>query len=177
MEFWTKKDFLRGLGYYSNRAETALEALELIKDDEIIVNFAYTDYGGDFFDKVAIEYFAEDFPDNIIWEDTSYYGKNAILFGDIVPEFIEETENYLLGFRDIEDYFYEREHEEEYKFYKWLLDDIKDEYDFDYQKALNWLGEEKGGCYAVMPSGVDCYCSELIDELVRKEIIKEKKEG
>ena len=32
--------------------------------DNVVISFAYTDYGGDFLDKVAIRYFEENYPEN-----------------------------------------------------------------------------------------------------------------
>ena len=58
------------------------ELKEKIKENDTIINFAYTDYGGDFFDKVCIKYFSEKYPNNIVKENTSYYGENAFIFGE-----------------------------------------------------------------------------------------------
>lgn len=80
-----------------------------IKEGDLIVNFAFTDYGGSFFDKVFIEYFLKFHPENIVSENTNWYGKNAFIFGEIVKEFIEESENYPLGFESTEEFFYEME--------------------------------------------------------------------
>lgn len=76
------------------------------KQSNIYINFAYTDYGGDFFDRVSIAYFKENYPDNIVYESTSWNGENAYIFGEIAKKFKEETDNYLLGFESMEDYFF-----------------------------------------------------------------------
>lgn len=64
-----------------------------------------------FFDRVAIAYFKENHPDNIVYESTSWNGENAYIFGEIAKEFKEATDNYLLGFENIEDYYWEKEQE------------------------------------------------------------------
>lgn len=80
------------------------------KHADTYVNFAYTTYGGSFVDNVYIQYFKEKYPENIISEITSYNGENAFVFGDIVECLIENTRNYVLGFEEIEDYYFEQEH-------------------------------------------------------------------
>lgn len=52
------------------------------KHSDIYLNFAYTDYGGSFLDKVIISYFKEYYPENIVHEKTSYNGENAFIFGE-----------------------------------------------------------------------------------------------
>jgi len=82
------------------------------KNSECYVNVAFTDYGGSFFDKVLIEYFENNFSKNIVSELTSWGGKNAFIFGDLAIELITETNNYLLGFRDLEDFYSQKEIDE-----------------------------------------------------------------
>jgi len=53
-------------------------------------------YGGYFFDKVCIAFFAEKFPNSIVKETTYYSGENAFIFGEVAKEFEEITANYLL---------------------------------------------------------------------------------
>lgn len=43
-------------------------------NSDIYLNFAYTDYGGLFLDKVIIYY-----PENIVHEETSWNGENAFI--------------------------------------------------------------------------------------------------
>lgn len=102
-------DFINGCSFGYGTPE--LKELAKSKQSDIYINFAYTDYGGDFFDRVAIAYFKENHPDNIVYESTSWNGENAYIFGEIAKEFKEATDNYLLGFEDIEDYYYEKEQE------------------------------------------------------------------
>lgn len=49
------------------------------KHSDIYLNFAYTDYGGSFLDKVIISYFKEYYPENIVHEKTSHNGENAFI--------------------------------------------------------------------------------------------------
>jgi hypothetical protein len=75
MEKLTYDQIAQGEGYLSQDLRD-----DIPKDSKYYVNFAYTDYGGDFFDKVCIEYFKENYPNNIVYEDTCYYGQNAIKY-------------------------------------------------------------------------------------------------
>lgn len=52
------------------------------KHSDIYLNFAYTSYGGSFLDKVIISYFKENYPENIVYEKTSWKGENAFVFGE-----------------------------------------------------------------------------------------------
>jgi len=59
------------------------------KHSDIYLNFAYTDYGGSFLDKVIISYFKEYYPENIVHEITSWNGENAFIFGEPAKELYE----------------------------------------------------------------------------------------
>lgn len=133
--------------------------------DTPVINFAYTDYGGNFFDKVAVKYFTENHPENIVSENTSWNGENALVFGDIAKEFIEVTESYLLGFGDMEELFYKMESDEENEAFGMFLDDMEDKYSFDREDALKWLNENRGGYYSVRTSGLDYSETELVSTL------------
>lgn len=87
----------------------AMEAKD--KNSDYYLNIAYTDYGGDFFDKVVIAYFKEKHPESIVYENTSFNGENAFIFGNVAKEFAEESSRYLLGFEDMEDFYYSMEAE------------------------------------------------------------------
>lgn len=67
------------------------------KHSDIYLNFAYTDYGGSFLDKVIISYFKEYYPENIVHEKTSWNGENAFVFGEPAKELYELiiTDNIL----------------------------------------------------------------------------------
>lgn len=66
------------------------------------LNFAYTDYGGSFLDKVVISY-----PENIVYERTSWNGENAFIFGEPAKELynLMKVDNVYL-----EDYYTEMEY-------------------------------------------------------------------
>lgn len=89
--------------------------LELCSNGEKYINLAYTDYGGTFLEKAFIQYMEDNHPESIICESTAWFGKNAIVFGEIVFDIIESTESYILGFEGFEDYFCEKEWEEQMK--------------------------------------------------------------
>lgn len=144
-----------------------------IHANDIIVNFAYTDYGGDFFDKVCISFFNENYKDNFVSENTCYSGKNGFLFGEVAKEFLESTENYLLSFEGIEEYYYNMQNNEEYEGFKYFIEGLDtDKYEIS-DTAIDTLMENKGGYYNVLTSGLD-YCeSDLIDYCIESGIIKE----
>lgn len=111
--------------------------LELCPNGEKYINLAYTDYGGTFVEKAFIKYMEDNHPESIIYENTAWFGKNVIVFGEIVFDIIESTESYILGFENFEDYFCERELDERMKAAEQYIDenDIpeeKKELVFDY---------------------------------------------
>lgn len=81
------------------------------KHSDIYLNFAYTDYGGSFLEKVIISYFKEYYPENIVHEKTSWNGENAFIFGEPAKELynLMKVDN-VLGFDDLEDYYIEMEY-------------------------------------------------------------------
>lgn len=163
MEKMTFKEFKNGAGFASYELRED-EKLQGLKDSDIVVNFAYTDYGGDFFDRVCIEYFNEKHPESFIYENTSWFGKNGILLGDVAREFMEETENYLLGFNDIENYYLNMEHEAEISGFEWFVNDANIN---ESEDCIQWLSENKGGHFSVLSSGDIDYCySDLLDEVL-----------
>lgn len=81
------------------------------KHSDIYLNFAYTDYGGSFLEKVIISYFKEYYPENIVHEKTSFNGENAFIFGKPAKELYKLMKVYnVLGFDDLEDYYTEMEY-------------------------------------------------------------------
>lgn len=81
------------------------------KHSDIYLNFAYTDYGGSFLEKVIISYFKEYYPENIVHEKTSWNGENAFIFGEPAKELYNLMKVYnVLGFDDLEDYYTEMEY-------------------------------------------------------------------
>lgn len=145
--------------------------------DNVVISFAYTDYGGDFLDKVAIEYFKENYPDNTLSENTSYSGENAFVFGEPAQEWIDSTEDYPLGFEDFEDFYYEKMNEAEYESFGYFLDDLeRDDYTFDNEEVMSWLMENKGGYYSMTTQGLDFSYSDLTDELLEEGLISKDDE-
>jgi len=142
-----------------------------MKKGDDVIHFAFTDYGGDFMDKVAIEYFEENYPKNTLSETTAYYGKNAFVFGKPATEWIESTEDYPLGFEDFESYYYEKQNEQENEDFERFLDDLKrDGYEVS-DEAIEWLNENKGGYYSMTTQGLDFSYSDLEDELKEEGLI------
>lgn len=81
------------------------------KHSDIYLNFAYTNYGGSFLDKVIISYFKENFPENIVHERTSWNGENAFIFGEPAKELYDFIKNgYILGFDCLDQYYTEMEY-------------------------------------------------------------------
>jgi hypothetical protein len=147
-----------------------------MKEGDPIVAFAYTDYGGDFFDVVAIEYFQENYPQNIVVERAAYSGKNAIVFGEPAREFLEATENYLLGFDDMESFYYEKVSEVEQSDFETFLSNIQKFDGYVVKKgALNWLLENRSGYYGITTQGLDFSEKDLIERLKAEGLIKKGK--
>lgn len=171
MEKLTFKDFLNGKGFASYDMRDQIKELNL-KDDDILVNLAYTDYGGDVFDKVAIRYFTEKYKENIIKENTCYCGENAFIFGSIAKEFFIAFERYPLGFEDIEELYYQMEREAENESFKSFIDDdLEGHYLFDRAKVKEYLLNEKSGYYSWHTSGIDFSSSDLIVDLIKQGLI------
>jgi len=146
--------------------------------DNVVISFAYTDYGGDFLDKVAIRYFQENYPENTLVENTSYNGENAYVFGEPAKEWIESTEDYPLGFENIEELYYEMQNESEYESFEYFLDDLQkyDGYVFDKDEVMSWLMENRGGYYSMTTQGLDFSSSNLTDELVNEGLVRKEEE-
>lgn len=81
--------------------------------DQMVANFAFTNYGGTLIDKLMIQWYRENYPDNFVWEKTFYNGMNAICAS--VPGINVEDINDMDLFYEgpcIEDLFYKLEEEE-----------------------------------------------------------------
>jgi hypothetical protein len=145
--------------------------------DNVVISFAYTDYGGDFLDKVAIIYFQENYPENTLVENAGYGGQNAYVFGEPAQEWIDSTDDYPLGFEDIESFYYDMVSEAEYESFEYFLDDLeRDDYVFDKDEVMDWLMENKGGYYSMTTQGLDFSYSDLTDELVDEGLISKEDE-
>ena len=65
----------------------------------------YSDYGGAFLGKMLVAYFEKEYPENIISDNLSYNGKEAVIFGDVVEELREwDKKGYMAGFDGLEDF-------------------------------------------------------------------------
>lgn len=98
-------DFSKGWTYVGS--ESLVQEAKS-KHSDIYLNFAYTDYGGSFLDKVIISYFKEYYPENIVHEKTSWNGENAFVFGEPAKELYDFIKTgYILGFDCLEQYYTE----------------------------------------------------------------------
>ena len=177
---WEIKKFAQG-GKVSNiddeiaTQELKEEVKSKMKKGDAVIHFAFTDYGGDFIDKVAIEYFEENYPKNIVVENTAYFGKNAFVFGKPAEEWIEASEDYILGFEDFESFYYEKTNEAEQEGFEDYLGELeREEYEFDGGEVLSWLMENKGGYYNVTTQGLDFSSSDITDELLEEGLIRKE---
>lgn len=70
----------------------------------------YSDYGGSFLGKMLMAYFEKEYPENIISDNLSYNGREAVIFGDVVEELKKcERRKYLAGFDCLEDFILDYE--------------------------------------------------------------------
>ena len=143
-------------------------------EDKDVIAFAYTDYGGDILDKYAIEYFLENHPNNIVVESTSYSGKNAFVFGKPAKEWMEETEDYPLGFEDFESFYYDKENEDFEEGINFFIEDLKRDYSFDEDEVRDSLLEQFSGYFNVSTSGLDYSEDTMINYLKENDLIKEE---
>ena len=148
-----------------------------------VIAFGYSDYGGDFYDKVAIAYFRENYPDNTIVENTGYSGEIAVVFGEPAKEYMEQTENYPLGFENIEEAFYEAEYDARYEGINDFINEElipkyeinpKNELEIDNWDDVNRLLEEQFSPSVLSSGQIDYSSSEWIEHLEDLEVIQEK---
>ena len=147
-----------------------------------VIKFGYSDYGGDFYDKVAIAYFRENYPENIIVENTGYSGEIAVVFGEPAKEYMEQTENYALGFEDIETAFYEAEYDARFEGINDFINEElipkyeinpKNELEIDNWDDVNRLLEEQFSPSVLSSGQIDYSSSDWIEHLEDLEIIQE----
>lgn len=148
-----------------------------------VIAFGYSDYGGDFFDKVAIAYFRENYPDNIIWGNIAFGGETAVVFGEPAKEYMEQTENYPLGFENIENAFYEAEYDARYEGINDFINEElipkyeinpKNELEIDNWDDVNRLLEEQFSPSVLSSGQIDYSSSQWIEHLEDLEVIQEK---
>lgn len=95
----------------TNIASKSLVQEAKSKHSDIYLNFAYTNYGGSFLDKVVISYFKKYYPENIVHEKTSWSGENAFIFGEPAKELYDFIKTgYILGFDCLEQYYTEMQY-------------------------------------------------------------------
>ena len=170
MEKITFKDFKNGKGFfdiYLRDEDIKLLTDDGIKDDDILINFAYTDYGGDFFDRVAIEFFSDKKYSNCFHShNTVYYGKNGILWGNIARDFLEASERHPLGYENIEDFYFQKEREAQEKQAHEFLNDYKDDNGEELNEkqknyALGTICEELQN-HSILSSGTIDICEDTL---------------
>ena len=144
-----------------------------LKNQDVIA-FAYTNYGGTIIDKYAIEYFLENYPRNIVVEETSYNGKNAYVFGKPAKEWMEQSDDYVLGFDDFESFYYEKENEDFMEGINFFIQDLKRNYTFNEDEVRDSLEEKFYGYFNVDTSGLDYSEEQMIDYLNEEGLIKEE---
>jgi hypothetical protein len=135
--------------------------------------YAYTDYGGDFGDKVLIEYFKKNYPKNIVFESAAYNGQNAILFGKPVEEFKKLDSAW--DFEDSESFYLDLQSEVEEKEFKEFVKHLKYKKYKVSPKTLDWLLQNRSGYYHMrtfQPFGLDFNSEELENELIEEGLIK-----
>lgn len=112
--YLTKEQLVKREYTASRELEAIINAhIETMKDDEIVLYLAYTDYGGSSWDHALIEYlrknYKKEFGKTIHAEYTGYYGQNCFIFGELAKRIKEASEDYPLGFENFEDFYYEME--------------------------------------------------------------------
>lgn len=101
-------DFSKGWTYVGS--ESLVQEAKS-KHSDIYLNFAYTSYGGSFLDKVIISYFKENYPENIVYERTSWKGENAFVFGEPAKKLYELIiAGNILDFYYLGEYYTEMEY-------------------------------------------------------------------
>lgn len=101
-------DFSKGWTYVGS--ESLVQEAKS-KHSDIYLNFAYTSYGGLFLDKVIISYFKENYPENIVYERTSWKGENAFVFGEPAKKLYELIiAGNILDFYYLGEYYTEMEY-------------------------------------------------------------------
>ena len=157
------------------RKKSGIKDTQLTKPN--VIAFAYTDYGGDFMDKVAIEYFLENHPKNIVVENTGYNGKNAIVFGKPAMDWVKATEDDIIGYEDFESFYYEKFYEEEQKSFHEYLGELEGEgYYYNIGEVMEWLSNNKSGNYSMTTSGLDFNADDLTDELLEVGLMEKSEE-
>lgn len=84
----------------------------LDNESDMYINLAYTDYGGSVLDKYLITYLIEQKNQGIVYENTSWNGMNALVFGKTAKEIKQHIDKeYVLGYEGFETYYCQKEWE------------------------------------------------------------------
>lgn len=102
----------------------------------IALNVAYTNYGGTFIEKCIVSFMKERYPEHILYEETSWDGENAFIFGEIV-EIIQDKG--FLGVDGFEDYFLDKR----YKLVSETADELYEDWTRDQEKELTEKEEKE----------------------------------
>jgi hypothetical protein len=128
MEFLTKEQLKER---FSKRYELE-EDLERMTPDDICLQLSFSDYAGDTVDQAYIGYFEKNYKKQlgktIFIDSTKYNGENCFVFGELAKKIQEETENYPLGFENVEDFYSEMEYKAYYKTLKDIRKDLRKDY-------------------------------------------------
>ena len=96
--------------YYAS--EQLANELTALNPNGVVINLAYTDYGGSILDKLLISYLLEEGSKDIIVEQTSWNGQNAFVYGRTAQEIFDcITNGYVLGFDNLEEYYCDKKNE------------------------------------------------------------------
>lgn len=135
-------------------------------EGDTVLNFAYTDYGGDFFDKMIIRYFEEKHPEGIVSESTAWYGRNAFIFGALAVEMSEAIDRYLLGFGDTEEFYYMMESEERTKGIEGFVSGVDtDKFTISDEIPDQFMEWVEGYCN-ILTSGLDYSESSMMEKAI-----------
>jgi hypothetical protein len=163
-------------GYASDSLREALAEHADTASAFPVVNLAYTDYGGEFFDIVVMDYFIKNHPENIITEKTCYFGRNAFLFGEPAARFLEETKKYTLGFDNLEEFYCECELAAYDKAFASFISDELTGFTFEKEAVLEHLQATKQGQCRMTTQGVDFSGHEWLKELTGAGLITKTEE-
>jgi hypothetical protein len=82
-------------------------------------------------------------------EETSYNGKNAFVFGKPAKEWMEQSDDYILGFNDFESFYYEKENEDFMEGINFFITDLQRYYIFNIEEVRDSLEEKFYGYFNV----------------------------
>lgn len=176
--------------YIENTTENfVLTELKDFPDDTKIVVLSYCDYGGSLVDKALIRLFRDKYKDNILVENTHYFGERAYIYptsksteysDNVVIQLIEDSEDYPLGFdcNTLEEYFFEAEDEIIQEYLEVFYDDLKrNENYITVGRKNNWVQKSALCLYgeiSVDVEGVQTGESRIIEILVKNKLLIKK---